>query len=154
MDRSNTVLVERLIADAAGWPGVEVAPHRFGGTEFRLGAREVGHVHEWGSLDVNYLRRLRDVLVAAGLTGEHHLLADSGWTSFDLRRERDYEQARWLLRLSYLYHVNALSKRDAAFLDAEPDVEPYAGVDVTAELDVLDPSESIRAAFERRPVTA
>ncbi|MGH2605797.1 MAG: luciferase family protein, partial [Anaerolineales bacterium] len=27
------------------WPGVTAHPHRFGGTEYRLGRREFGHVH-------------------------------------------------------------------------------------------------------------
>jgi hypothetical protein len=27
------------------WPGVTVAPHRFGGIAFRIGRRELGHLH-------------------------------------------------------------------------------------------------------------
>ena len=138
--------VERLVDEAADWPHVTVGDHRFGGTEFRVGPREVGHVHAWGMLDISYLRRLRDVLVEEGRTGVHHLLAESGWTTYRVESADDYDRARWLLRLSYLYHVSVLQNTPAG-------AEELADVDVAAELEALDPSPSdeVRAAFERRP---
>lgn len=135
--------VGRVIEEVESWPGVIVDEHRFGGTEWRVGAREVGHVHAWGMLDIAYLRALRDVLVEENQTGIHHLLDRSGRTTFYIERPDDYDHARWLVRLSYLYHVNVL-KRTAA------GAEEYAAVDVERELDVLDPSDAVRAAFERR----
>lgn len=27
------------------WPGVTAHPHQFGGTEYQLGRREIGHIH-------------------------------------------------------------------------------------------------------------
>ena len=137
--------VARLVAEAESWPGVEASDHRFGGTELLLGPRELGHVHGWGMLDVPYLRALREALVGAGETGVHHLLTDSGWTTFYVRSADDYEQARRLLRLSYLYHVATLQR---AGRREAPDV------DVAAELDALEPSEEVRAAFERRRPTS
>ncbi len=136
--------VERLIDEVAAWPHVTAGEHRFGGTEFRVGPREIGHVHAWGMLDVPYLRALRDVLVDEGHTGVHHLLTESGWTTFRIGSADDYDRARWLLRLSYLYHVSTLRKTPAGS-------EELSDVDVDAELDELDPGEAVRAAFERRP---
>ncbi|MFB6096082.1 MAG: luciferase family protein [Haloferacaceae archaeon] len=135
--------VERLIEEAAGWPHVEVGEHRFGGTEFRVGPREIGHVHAWGMLDIAYLRKLRDVLIEEGATGVHHLLTESGWTTYYVESAADYDHARWLLRLSYLYHVSVLRKTPAG-------ADELADVDVAAELDALEPSDAVRAAFERR----
>lgn len=135
--------VERLVAEVGSWPGVTVGDHRFGGTEWRVGPREIGHVHAWGMLDVAYLRALRDALVAEGQTGVHHLLDESGWTTFYVEHPDDYEHARWLVRLSYLYHVNVLKKTPAGTAE-------YADVDVAQELDALDPSRPVREAFERR----
>ena len=135
--------VERLIDEVGSWPGVTVGDHRFGGTEWRVGPREIGHVHAWGMLDVAYLRALRDALIEEGQTGVHHLLDQSGWTTFYLERPDDYDHARWLVRLSYLYHVNVLKKTPAG-------AEAYAEIDVAAELDALDLSDAVRAAFERR----
>jgi hypothetical protein len=135
--------VERLIEDVSGWPHVTVGEHRFGGTEFRVGPREIGHVHAWGMLDIAYLKKLRDVLVSEGATGQHHLLTESGWTTEYIESPEEYDHARWLLRLSYLYHVNVLKKTPAG-------VEEFADIDVDAEMDALSLSEDVRAAFERR----
>lgn len=135
--------VEQLIEEVGSWPGVTVGEHRFGGTEWRVGPREIGHVHAWGMLDIAYLRALRDALVEEGQTGVHHLLDQSGWTTFYIEHPDDYDHARWLVRLSYLYHVNILKKTPAG-------AEEYAAIDVQSELDALDPSDDVRAAFERK----
>jgi len=37
--------VDRSIEDVASWPGVTVGEHRFGGTEWLVGPREIGQVH-------------------------------------------------------------------------------------------------------------
>jgi len=94
-------------------------------------------------LDIAYLRALRDVVVEEGQTGVHHLLDQSGWTTFYIEDPDDYDHARWLVRLSYLYHVNILEKTPAG-------AEEYAAVDVESELESLDPTDAVRAAFERR----
>ena len=135
--------VDRLIEEVSGWTHVDVGEHRFGGTEFRVGPREIGHVHAWGMLDIAYLRNLRDVLIEEDHTGVHHLLTESGWTTYHVESPGDFEHARWLLRLSYLYHVNVLKRTPAGG-------EEFADVDVVAELDGMDLSEAVRNAFERR----
>jgi hypothetical protein len=135
--------VERLVEEVGSWDGVTVDEHRFGGTEWRVGPREIGHVHAWGMLDIAYLRALRDALIEEGETGVHHLLDQSGWTTFYIEAPADYDHARWLVRLSYLYHVNGLKETPAG-------AEEFAGVEVESELDELDPSDGVRAAFERR----
>jgi len=135
--------VEELIEDVGAWPHVTVGEHRFGGTEFRVGPREMGHVHAWGMLDIAYLRKLRDVLVAEGATGPHHLLTESGWTTEYIESPEEYDHARWLLRLSYLYHVNVLKKTPAG-------AEEFADIDVESELATMDLSQEVRNAFERR----
>lgn len=140
--------VTELVRTVRGWEGVEIADHRFGGTEFTLGPREIGHVHQWGMLDIPYLQALRDALVEERQTGIHHLLPESGWTTFYIRSAADAMQATWLLRLSYLYHVATLQRSGKA------GVEGIRDIDVAAELEALDPSPAVRAAFERRKPTA
>lgn len=83
------------------WPGLVAQPHRFGGTEYILGSREVGHMHGDHLLDVAFPRRVRDELVSAGLAQPHHLLPQSGWVSFYVREEGDVERAVALLARSY-----------------------------------------------------
>jgi len=136
-------LVDRIIEEVAAWPHVTTNEHRFEGREFTLGPREVGHVHRWGIVDVPFTKRLREQLIEEGKTGEHRIVPESGWTTHYIEDEDDVDRAVWLLRLSYLYHVNTLKKTPAG-------AEKFQNVDVGEELAELGASEGVRAAFERR----
>ncbi len=91
----------RLEALLRDWPGLETTPHRFGGLEFRVDRREIGHVHPSGMLDVPFPVRLRRELVAAGRAEAHHMLPNTGWVTFRIRTEHDLPAAVDLLRLNY-----------------------------------------------------
>jgi hypothetical protein len=84
-----------------GWPGVESAPHRFGGVEFRLGRRELGHVHGDRIADLPFPRRVRDELIAAGRARPHHVLPDSGWVTTSIASPAETENALELFRMAY-----------------------------------------------------
>ena len=92
---------EQIVKAALSWPGVGAHPHRFGGTEFRLGTREIGHVHGDHLVDIPFPTRVRREVVAAGHARPHHVLPESGWVSVYLRRPSDVEGAIELLRRSY-----------------------------------------------------
>jgi hypothetical protein len=88
-----------LIREAVmSWAGVEAFPHRFGGTEYRYGRKEMGHVHGDRLADLPLPRKLHDEMIAAGRApkgslrshGEasdfvgikpHHVLPETGWVS-------------------------------------------------------------------------
>jgi hypothetical protein len=99
--RRNQRAGERIREEALSWPGVSGHPHRFGGTEFRLGRRELGHIHGDTLIDIPLPSRLRDEAVKAGKASPHHVLPDSGWVSVHLRSDSDVDNALALLRLSY-----------------------------------------------------
>jgi hypothetical protein len=145
MTRRETVAetMDRLVEEVGEWRHVTVGDHRFGGTEFRIGSREFGHVHAWGMLDIAFFRALRDGLVDRELTGVHHLLTDSGWTTYHVESPDDYDHALWLLRLSYLFHVNVLAKTPSGVVE-------FGDVDVAAELTEMGLDADLLAAFERR----
>jgi hypothetical protein len=88
-------------AQVTQWPGIEAHPHRFGGTEYRLGKREIGHIHGNHLVDIPFPTRVRDEVIAAGLAEQHHILPDSGWVSLYLRAPADVERAVQLLRRSF-----------------------------------------------------
>lgn len=83
------------------WDGVSTAPHRFGGVEYRLGTRELGHIHGDHLVDIPFPRKVRDEIVTAGLAKPHHILPETGWVSFYLRDEEDVQKVIALLRRSY-----------------------------------------------------
>ena len=100
---------QEIIAAVASWRGVEVGPHRFGGVEFRVGRREVGHLHGDRIADLPFPRRVRDELVEAGRALPHHVLPDSGWVTFPIKTPADVEAAVELFRLSYERAMHARS---------------------------------------------
>jgi len=81
--------------------GIAAQPHRFGGMEYRLGRREIGHVHTDYLVDIPFPKKVRDELVAAGRAEPHHILPESGWVSIHLNQESDVERAIELLRYSF-----------------------------------------------------
>ena len=92
---------EQIFAAMHLLPGVEAGPHRFGGTEYRLGRREIGHAHGDHLVDIPFTKAIRDELVLAGRAERHHILLDSGWVSIHLREEADVDRAIELLHRSY-----------------------------------------------------
>lgn len=91
------------------WSDMDVLPHRSGGVEFRVGKREIGHVHLSGVADLLVSVRMRRDLVAAGRAQAHHTLPHSGWISFRLRSENDIPAVVELFRLNYDRVRGALS---------------------------------------------
>jgi Luciferase len=92
--------IDAVRATVAGWRGVTTQEHRFGGIEFRLGRREIGHVHGLFA-DLPFPRQVRDELVAAGRARPHHVLPDSGWVTVPMRTGSDVAGVIELFRRSY-----------------------------------------------------
>ena len=100
----------RIVEEVGSWPGVDVRPHRFGGVEFVIGRRELGHLHGDTLADMPFTRAQRDELLAARMATRHHVLPDSGWVSRRIRGEDDVAAVIGLLRRQY---ERALAKRRA-----------------------------------------
>jgi Family of unknown function (DUF5519) len=92
---------ERITAEVGSWPDVHVESHRFGGVEFLVGRRELGHLHGDHIADLPFPRRVRDELISSGRARPHHALPDSGWVTFPIDAEVDVERAIDLFRLAY-----------------------------------------------------
>src|SRR5579864_5702480 len=91
---------KRIVSVVSGWDEVEIGPHRYGGLEFRLGNRELGHIHGDALVDIPFPKSVRNEIVAAGEAEPHHILPNSGWISLFLRRAEDVATAIRLLERS------------------------------------------------------
>jgi luciferase-like monooxygenase len=91
----------RIEREVGSWEGVTVSPHRFGGLEFRVGRRELGHLHGDRLADLPFPVPIRRELVAAGRVEPHHILPESGWVSVRLRRDADVDATIELFRFNY-----------------------------------------------------
>lgn len=55
-----------IIEEVTSWPGVEIGEGNFGSVLFRVGRRELGHLHGDTLADLPFTRALRDELIARG----------------------------------------------------------------------------------------
>ena len=128
-------IVARIRSEVASWDGVSVHPHRFGGLEFRLGARQLGHLHGERWVDLPFPRKIRDMLVETGRASPHHVLPDTGWVSRRIAGREDVDEVVELFRLSYERAQVARAVRASREQGGEA-----AGADVPAGDDHPDPA--------------
>ena len=105
---------EKVCHIMSHYEGVSIRPHRFGGSEFNLGKREIGHIHGDYLVDIPFPMRIRNEIIDKGLAEPHHVLPESGWVSIFLRGEEDVENAINLLKKSYELAVEQGKKRNSA----------------------------------------
>ena len=92
---------ERIRMTVTSWPRVEAVSHRFGGTEYRYGRKEMGHVHGDRLADLPLPRKLRDEMIAAGRAQPHHVLPQTGWVSCWMAGPEDAAGVIELFRIQY-----------------------------------------------------
>jgi len=91
----------RLRNVIASWPDITVEAHRGGIVFFRVGRREIGHLHGNRFADLPFPVRIRKELVASGQADLHYLHPESGWVTRHIRSERDLDPILDLFRLNY-----------------------------------------------------
>jgi hypothetical protein len=96
---------DAVTREVSSWEGVTVGQHRFGGVEFRVGRRELGHLH--GTIaDLPFPRRVRDELIAAARARPHHVVPDSGWITVPMRTTSEVASVIELFRQNYARATN------------------------------------------------
>jgi len=110
MEKTIIKEIQTKISDQLSlWDDVTIHPHRFGGIEFQLNGKEIGHIHNFGTMDILFGNKLREALVLEGLAKPHHIFPQTGWISYYFESENDIKNAVWLLRFSHL--LNSLKQK-------------------------------------------
>src|SRR2546429_3670560 len=81
---------ERIYDAVKCWEQIAARPHRLGGTEFRVGRREVGHVHGDSLVDIPFPLGVRDELIRSGAAEPHQVLPKSDRKSTRLNSSHGY----------------------------------------------------------------
>lgn len=95
----------KLFEDLKSWilqlPGVTQAPHRFGGTEFKVEALEFMHHHGPSLLDIRLSTSDQTTALNEGTAIPHRFAPQAGWVSFRIEKAEDLYSAKKLIKLAY-----------------------------------------------------
>lgn len=91
--------IDALEQEILTWEGITPALHHYGGIQFNLYDKEIGHLHGNGMLDILFSRKIKAELLHSMNVSEHHTFKNSGWISFAITQV--VENAS---RLGHLHH--------------------------------------------------
>src|SRR5215831_11230115 len=100
---SMSTVLDSIKKEILSWPDVLSEPHRFGGLEFRVNKREMGHIHRDKLADLPFPMETRNKLVNSGRVSPHHVLPESGWVSYRIKGEKDIPAVIDLFKMRYDY---------------------------------------------------
>ena len=93
---------QRITEEVTSWPGVEAGPGRRGEFAFRLGRREIGHLHGDQAAHFSFPKRVWADLMEQGRIAPHPVFPDSqGPAARRIEGEDDVRDVIELLRLNY-----------------------------------------------------
>jgi hypothetical protein len=93
---------ERIVAEVTSWPGVRTGPGDLGELSFRLGRREIGHLHGDRAAHFAFPKAMWTDLRQQGRILPHPVFPDSpGLASRKIADEADVREVIALLRLNY-----------------------------------------------------
>jgi Family of unknown function (DUF5519) len=93
---------EIITQEVTSWPGVEAGPGRRGEFGFRVGRREIGHLHGDRSAHFGFPKAVWEELYAQGRVTYHPVFPHKkGWAARRIESDDDVRDVIALLRVNY-----------------------------------------------------
>ncbi|HWD86100.1 MAG TPA: luciferase family protein [Solirubrobacteraceae bacterium] len=93
---------EQITGEVTTWPGVQAGPGRRGEFSFRVGRREIGHLHGDHAAHFNFPKPLWNELIGQGRIGPHPVFPNAqGPAARRIASDADVQDVIALLRLNY-----------------------------------------------------
>ena len=93
---------QRITDEVTSWPGVEAGPGRRGEFAFRVGRREIGHLHGDRAAHFGFPKDVGAALRREGRVGPHPVAPDKpAWAARSITTDEDVADVIELLRLNY-----------------------------------------------------
>jgi hypothetical protein len=93
---------ERITEEVTAWPGVEAGPGRRGEFAFKLGSREIGHLHGDHSAHYSFPKDVWDELKSEGHIDYHPVFPSKrGPAARRIETEADVRDVIELMRITY-----------------------------------------------------
>jgi hypothetical protein len=100
---TSTRTPSQLITDeVTSWPGVEAGPGRRGEFAFRVGGKEIGHLHGDRAAHFGFPKEVGAELREQGRVGPHPVAPHkTAWAARSIENEADVRDVIELIRLNY-----------------------------------------------------
>jgi Luciferase len=93
---------EQITAEVTSWPGVSAGPGRRGEFGFRVGRKEIGHLHGDRAAHFGFPKSVWQELFDAGRIGYHPVFpGQPGFGARAMRTQEDVDDVIALMRLNY-----------------------------------------------------
>jgi Luciferase len=93
---------EQITTEVTSWPGVEAGPGRRGEFAFRVGRKEIGHLHGDRTAHFGFPKRVWQELFDAGRIGYHPVFPGKpGFGARAIRSHDDILDVIAMMRLNY-----------------------------------------------------
>ncbi|HUE28241.1 MAG TPA: luciferase family protein [Solirubrobacteraceae bacterium] len=93
---------QQITAEVTSWPGVEAGPGRRGEFAFKVGRREIGHLHGDRAAHFSFPKQVWHELSAEGRIGPHPVFPDAvGPAARRIESDDDVRDVIALMRLNY-----------------------------------------------------
>jgi hypothetical protein len=96
----NDELLAAVDRELITWRGITREQGRFNSTAYKLGKREIGHIHRNGVADLAFPRAVYDELIATG-RAQPHQAGVEGVVSYGVDQLADVDRVLALFRLNY-----------------------------------------------------
>jgi hypothetical protein len=103
---------DKVQQELLSWPGVTMHDHRFGGIEFRVNGREMGHMHGNQLADLPFPKDVGRKLIEEGRASPHHVLPESGWISYYINGNDSVYDVIELFRMQYDRMTSYVKKKE------------------------------------------
>ena len=109
---NDELLLTMVEREVLRWPGVTSEPGRFGGTSFRYGKREIGHIHHDRIADLPVTTEMREEILTRG-RARLHRAGVKGYISYPLEDQEDVSVVLEILGANYDRAKAAAERRDS-----------------------------------------
>jgi Family of unknown function (DUF5519) len=93
---------EQITEEVTSWPGVEAGPGRRGEFAFKVGRREIGHLHGDHAAHFGFPKEVGERLREEGRVGPHPVAPHkAAWAARRIKTEDDVRDVIALMRLNY-----------------------------------------------------
>jgi Family of unknown function (DUF5519) len=93
---------QQITDEVTSWPGVEAGPGRRGEFSFKVGRREIGHLHGDRAAHFGFPKEVGARLREEGRVGPHPVAPDkAAWASRRIESAEDVRDVIELMRLNY-----------------------------------------------------